>query len=353
MNNIILFIIRYLGWRDWSVLVYNSILENIFIVFYIALRREVAVFPYFMDLFCFLMFSFFSTTYGYLINDFADMELDLAHGKANTFHGDSKGKARLIVALFAFLSLLFGLRFIDNPVFLLLWFLWALCATFYSIKPIRLKERGKMGLVVVVIAQRMLPILILFAAFHYDAWLEVSVLTIYVLFRGLSSDLNHQLEDYCRDTETRTQTYAVTAGLKRARKIFRVSLEAEKMLLLLCLLLMYANWPLSGVYGISEMLPVLLVYLVLYAFCWVQLFKRMPDVNPFAKERKDIFQFLHHAFPSVVLPLYLLVILAFTNVRYGILLVIFVIYRKLYSPALIMNSFPMRAVRKLKTSILA
>ncbi|NMB81970.1 MAG: DUF1015 domain-containing protein, partial [Ignavibacteria bacterium] len=46
---------------------------------------------------------------------------------------------------------------------------------------------------------RVLPILLLFAAFKHHAWIEVMVLTVYVLFRGLSSDLNHQVEDYDND----------------------------------------------------------------------------------------------------------------------------------------------------------
>ena len=61
-----------------------------------------------------------------------------------------------------------------------------------------------------VFAQRVLPILLLFAAFQFDGWLEVAIFTGNDLFRGLSSDLNHQIADYRNDSFTRTQTFAWT-----------------------------------------------------------------------------------------------------------------------------------------------
>ena len=351
MNNLKIFIIKYLGWRNWSVLVYNSIIENIFIVFYIALCQDIVVSYFFTDLSFFILFSVFSTTYGYLVNDLADMELDARQGKNNTFQEDSKGKATIIVVFFAVLSILIGLHFADNALFIILWFTWLFSATFYSLKPFRLKERGKTGLIIVVLAQRVLPILLLFAAFKYYVWIEVMILTSYVLFRGLSSDLNHQLGDYYNDAGTRTQTYAVSAGMNWARKIFRVSLEIEKALLLAVLVVMYVNWHLPSVYGISLMAPVLVFYLLLYVYnLRKSLVLALEYINPFVHGRKNLFQFLHHGFPSVVLPFYLLMILIYIHWQFVVIFILLAAYRRLYSLDVVLNSYPARLLRRFMSS---
>ncbi len=348
MDKVIAFFVKYLGWRNWSVLIYNSIIENIFIVFYIALRRDIVVFDFFVDLFCFVCFSVFSTTYGYLINDLADMELDARHGKANTFMADAKGKATAIVALFFMISVVFGLRFAGNPFFLLLWLVWFLSATFYSLKPLRLKERGKVGLAVVVLAQRVLPILLLFAAFSYDVRIEVVVFTAYVLFRGLSSDLNHQISDYRNDALTRTQTFAVDAGLSRAEKLFHFSLDMEKALLLVSLLVMYLNASASEIFGLSLFGPPLVAGVAMVGTAWYKTMAFGIRVNPFEAGRKDLYQFIHHGFPSVVLPFYLLLALVIWHWQFVAILIVLGIYRRMYSREIIMKSFPFRVVRGLK-----
>lgn len=348
MKKLFNFIHKYLGWRNWSVLTYNSVFENVFLLFYISLRNQFFSFQFILDFFFFLLFSTFSTTYGYLINDLADKKLDAVHGKENTFENDSTAKASLVVLLFLGLSIIFGLRFIKNPYFLFLWLCWGLIATFYSLEPIRLKQRGKAGLIFVVLAQRMLPTLIIFAAFkHYDLF-DVLLFTAYIFFRGLSSDLNHQLEDYQKDSITGTETYAVQTGLGKARKVFRFSLEAEKGLLLLCLLIMLIRLINLRLYGIPFILPILLAYLLLYIWNWTTIlsYNTKLDVNPFVSGKKDIFQFIHHSFPSVVLPLFLLIFLSYEKWIFSLILVLFIVYRRLYSIESIRNSFPGKILRR-------
>lgn len=340
------FIEKYFGWRNWSVLVYNSVIENMFLVFYIALSDQLYSLTFIADFFIFLLFSSFCTTYGYLVNDLADKELDILHGKENTFKGDSNLKAVCIVFSFLLLSILTGLHFINNPLFLPLWLSWFLIATAYSIKPIRLKERGKVGLIFVVIAQRILPALLIFSAFRHYNWVDMVVFATYILFRGLSSELNHQLEDYHKDSATNTDTYAVQAGLKKGQKIFRLSLESEKFLLFICLLLIYNKLSHIEFKGLSLILPILVLYFFLYGLSWIKIMRQGIDIdiNPFSPGRKDIFQFIHHTFPSVVLAFYLLLLLAYKKWLFIPIVFLFVILRKLYSLELIRNSFPVRVI---------
>jgi 4-hydroxybenzoate polyprenyltransferase len=343
------FIRKYIGWRNWSVLTHNSVFENIFLLFYIALADRLFSPAYMEDFFLFLAFSVFSTTYGYLVNDLADKELDSLHGKKNTFDSDSTPRAFCIVLLFLILSIVVGVHFLRNPLFLPLWVCWGMVATFYSVRPVRLKERGKAGLFFVVCAQRILPAVLIFAAFNHYALIDVIIFTAYIFFRGLSSDLNHQLEDYINDSGTGTRTYAVTAGIQKARRVFRFSLEAEKSLFIVCLVVMLLKIREFEVYGIPLLLPVLFMYLVLYALNLFEMTSKgaAVDVNPFARGKKNIFQFMHHAFPSVVLPFFLVTMLVFREWVFLPIFVMFVVLKRMYSPSLILNSFPVRNIRNM------
>ena len=347
ISRIIFFTNHYFGWRNWAVLVYNSIFENIFVLFYIALRNETSSIYFIIHFFFFLLFSSFCTTYGYLINDLGDKELDKIHGKDNTFKNDSGRKACFIVLFFLLLSFISCLPFIENAFFLSLWLSWLFICTAYSLKPFRLKEKGKIGLLLVVIAQRVLPALLMFSAFRHYNWIDIAIITSYIFFRGLSSDVNHQLEDYNNDSTTETDTYAVQTGIRKTKKIFRFSLEMEKALLFFCLLEMYFELPYLKIYDFPLILPLLLLYIMIYGLNLYTIFShgKSIDVNPFIPDRKNIFQFIHHTFPTVLLSLYLLFLLIYIEWLFIILLLFFIIVRKFYSLEIILNSLPAMIIR--------
>jgi 4-hydroxybenzoate polyprenyltransferase len=237
------------------------------------------------------------------------------------------------------------------PLFIIWGLSWLSIATAYSTKPFRLKERGKIGLIFVVIAQRVLPVLIVFSAFNHYNWLDCIVLTIYIFFRGLSSDLNHQIEDIDIDLATNTGTYAVAEGHKKAQKIFRFSLEMEKTLLILCLFVILFKLNQIKFLGYSFILPILVFYLLLYGASWLKIKAQGEDkdVNPFVSGRKDIFQFIHHTFPSVILPFYLLLFLVYNSWQFIIILLFFIMLRKIYSIELLKNSFIGNSISILKS----
>ncbi len=332
---------KYLGWRNWAVFQYNSIFENLFILFTILLLNGSTSFSVLIDILVFALFSILSTSYGYLINDYADRELDAQHQKANTFSDDSAIKAVLITGLVFVLSAVMAVRFIDKPYFAALWVVWFLLSTFYSLPPVRLKERGKSGLLAAVTAQRFIPVLMVFSIFGPVATGFVVLSAAYVFFRGLSSDLNHQLEDYTNDIQTDTQTFAVKTGLSQGKSILRFSLETEKLLLLLVLIYTILN-----LRDMQEYLLLLTVALVLlyfagyfYSLFKVVVAKNKLDVNPFIPQHRNIFQFLHHSYPSVLLPLGLNVVLSFLNPWFLILLGLQMWMRRLFSFQVIEQSF--------------
>jgi hypothetical protein len=239
------------------------------------------------------------------------------------------------------LSILFSIPFIKRPFFLPACILWIILATSYSLKPLRLKERGKIGLLAVVLAQRAIPGLIIFFAFNYHKWIEVMVFASYVFFRGLSSDINHQLEDYQKDAGTDTLTYAVKSGEQKTLKILGLSIEIEKVLFIICLFIIFFNTSHLKVFGVPINLPILLTYLIIYGSSWyIRVLQGHGfDVNPFIPERKDLFQFVYHPFPTVILPLYLLLILVFIKWYFFIILPFFIVYKNLHSLDVIQRSF--------------
>ena len=340
------FIKKYLGWRNWAVFVYNSIFENLFIIFYISLRTNVYSDEFLIDIFIFLLFSIFSTTYGYLINDYADIDLDKIHGKQNTFSNDSKTKAVLISFLFLALSMVFGFPFSKNQSFVFLWFAWIFITSFYSLPPVRLKERGKTGLIFVVFAQRFIPVLLLFTAFNFPYPAELIFLSVYVFFRGISSDLNHQLEDFENDISTGTKTFAVTSGMQKGTRLLRFSLESEKLILAGILFYM-----LSSLLFLPVLLYLILVfttflYLTMYGYSVAQILRKaVSSVNPF-KSDSGIFQFLHHSFPSVILAVTLNIIVTYYNWKFVLLFLLLGYIRGLFSTRIIKNSYIFKFISK-------
>ncbi len=334
---------KYLGWRNWAVLEYNAAFENVFVIFYIALRQQHYGNEFVASMIVFLVFSTFATTFGYLVNDYADIELDRRHGKSNTFEDDSRLKALAVVGTVLLLTLICAVPFLSQPAFVVLLIAWIIISAFYSLPPLRLKERGPVGLIFVVLAQRLLPVLIIFAAFHFSHYWELAVIGLYVLFRGVSSDVNHQLQDWQRDRATGTKTFAVHSGIQRVQRLFRFSLEAEKILLLLILVWFVYILHERGLWLLIVLSILVLMYIAAYGYAIVSVLwsEREVVVNPFTSER-NIFQFLHHSFPSVILAGGLNVILIPFNYLFSVILITFILIRKIYSIDMVKQSFVYR-----------
>ncbi|HHE54754.1 MAG TPA: hypothetical protein ENL21_03155 [Caldithrix abyssi] len=331
---------KYMGWRNWAVFRYNSVFENFFILFLIALVDQKRDLVFLKDSLLFILFSIFATTYGYLVNDYSDMELDRQHGKSNTFEKDSKTKAVLVVALIFLLALLTSLPFWDRPYFVGLTLLWFLITSFYSLPPIRLKERGTANIIFVVLAQRLLPVLILFSVFNF--WHVPFLITLlsYVFLRGLSSDVNHQLEDYENDLKTGTQTFAVSKGFRRVQNLFFISLQLEK--LLLAVVLLQILFSVNFDRFIAKWLCWITAAIYFVGLGWFLVDKRQWRVNPFHAEERSLNQFLHHAYPSVGLPIFLNLILVFYYLPFAILLLFQILIRRLYSVKILTENFAMK-----------
>ncbi len=328
------YIQKYLGWRNWAVFYYNSIIENIFLFFYIAMLIHDYSTKFIVLVIRFILFSLLSTTYGYLINDYADRELDRQHGKRNTFENDSSQKARVILFSVFISSAILAIPFLKNPAFVVLWGFWWFIATFYSLPPLRFKERGKLGLILVVLAQRVIPAMIVFAAFRFYRLPDVVILLNYILAKGFASDMNHQLQDYQHDVQTGTRTSAVTMGYRQLEQYFRTILRYERFSLLAVVGLMTWHFWQETLWGIPIFqlvwIPVAIL-VVLTSYLDFRYQGKIEFINPFVENRRNVFQLLHLAFPHVALPLLLILILIQKNFFYLALFFILLIIYQLIS----------------------
>ncbi len=339
------FLVQVFGWRNWAVFVYNSFIEHIFVAFYILLMEGEYSNLYLGRLIAFYGFSILSTSFGYLLNDLADRELDALHGKPNTFENDSPFRAVAIVSVVFLGSVVFALPFWSQSAFLALWGSWIFLTVAYSAPPFRLKERGPIGLVAVVLAQRVLPILLLFAAFRFSDWSDLILLTVYVLVRGIASDLNHQLEDYVRDARTGTQTFVVKSGVEKTRKLFYQALNLERIFQVLIVFRIC--------FRLQTRFPEITLPLVLFVLLFLTLeiysfleWRKGKDPNPFIPDKKNIFQFLHHPFQNIVVPFLLLLLLIRENFAFLFVLVLLALNKGLFRKETIVQSFPYQFLQK-------
>jgi len=349
MKRLLAIINKYLGWRQWAVLRYNSIFENLFILFYFIAIKQVFTVSFFVTSIIFLLLSVSATSLGYLVNDFADRELDLLHGKQNTFAMDSDKKAKTVLVVILGLVILFSLPFSANIYFVGLLIFWLFLVLGYSLPPLRFKERGLSGLILVSIAQRLIPVWMLFSVFDFSLNTELVILSFYILLRGLTSDLNHQLQDYRHDSKTQTETAVVVKGHVKMSKLFSLLLELEKLALLVFLV----HVRVVSVQT-ADLKVVLTIMLIIYMFLYgVSVWKKMgskgrldENSNPYIG--KHIYQVVQMVFPNLILPIALLLFLSVKNPVFSSFFVFYVFVFKLYDPKTYSSSFLGKVVKNIK-----
>jgi predicted secreted hydrolase/4-hydroxybenzoate polyprenyltransferase len=164
-----------------------------------------------------VIFTTFVSSYGYILNAFTDRKQDQIAGKHRELELVPNSTFMKAIILSAFGSLAVPLSTlhwrsaaIGASIFLL--------ATAYSVKPLRLKERGAAGIVVSALAQRPLPFLFfasLIDSFTPLTWFVFAWLTNL----GFSVMVAHQLLDYRNDNRAAVESWAQRLGAVTTRRI--------------------------------------------------------------------------------------------------------------------------------------
>lgn len=157
----------------------------------------------------------FVASFGYICNDFSDRDIDMKQGKTKYLTSLPSVYVRLILSLLIVLAI--GVLSILNSSFeiIALGIFQIIFAYLYSMKPIRLKERGILGIFSAAIIQRIPPLIILsiltslniFVVVYVSAWLSI--------LGGLFI-IEHQIEDHKVDYLSGVKTFVVSIGIKKA-----------------------------------------------------------------------------------------------------------------------------------------
>lgn len=164
----------------------------------------------------FIVYQFFLACYGYAVNAYADREIDLKAGK---YKGVSYFTDRQLSIILIFLSIgsLAIPLLLDDLRLKILGIMAFILSAGYSLKPIRLKNRGFIGIIGATLPQR--PLMILFFGLLINAKLElVVILTIWSLLIGIIMEIGHQMLDYKNDKITRANTWIVNTDILRVKK---------------------------------------------------------------------------------------------------------------------------------------
>jgi 4-hydroxybenzoate polyprenyltransferase len=217
----------------------------------------------FIDFFTLLISYIFIGIAGFLLNDFFDAEPDRIARKNNI---TLKYKP-IYVAIVIFILILSGLALSSiisiSIVYLLLVQLALLIA--YSVKYIRLKERGFWGILTDATYAHLIPEIILLILINkYSNQIFVPVFFLLMSFSiGLRDILIHQLKDYENDKKSNTKTYVSSRPTKASSYIDMLNIAIAAFILLFVFELYWVTnikymLILSGTLGITYLYIILI-----------------------------------------------------------------------------------------------
>ncbi len=205
--------------------------------------------------------------FGYVINDFYDIEFDKRAGKKNPFEGKSRLFILLVGMILSALALL-PWTILRSNIYIWLALSFQMILYFVYAHPIiRLKEKSIWGPVCDALYGHAIPIII--ASLTYQQYLGSNIpydelwffitLFLWQFFKGIRNILLHQLEDYENDLSAGIQTLTTEKGKDTIyQKILFVIIPMEIVNLILFLISLHTFIPWTFV--------LIFVFLLLYIF---------------------------------------------------------------------------------------
>lgn len=173
------------------------------------------IYAHVAHLILFILYIHFLAAYGYVLNSFFDREVDCKVGK-DYFVGFSKRFVAVIIILFGIGALTLPFLFYNQTI-IFLNVIIIFFVTFYSAKPLRLKDRGLAGIVTATLTQLAPIVFFLYLIPQHTAlfW----YLFGWLVLEGFLLEMTHQVLDYNGDITTNTKTFAVKIGTKKGKYI--------------------------------------------------------------------------------------------------------------------------------------
>lgn len=183
------------------------------------------------DLLLFVLLAFLAV-FGHFINDYSDYESDKEVGKTNVFNMLPVRYGGKLIVVLGGLSI--SLSIVLSPWIIGLVVLQMVCNMSYSFRPLRIKERGILALLLTGLYERMLPLIIIIVhivPINHLSEMQLIFSFVYLLWSYLwecRNFLNGQLEDYENDKKTGTNSIVIDLGKNKVwclwQYIFRVEL---------------------------------------------------------------------------------------------------------------------------------
>lgn len=193
---------------------------------------------YFPQIIILSVYMIFLGSYGYVINSYSDREADAIVGKHPEARYFSIHETQAILAVFAIPSIAIPVYFPDIRI-KVLGIATFLLVTFYSLKPIRFKERGVLGIFAAALTQRTLPFLLFIYLIPDNDPVITYFLLIWLSLVGLAIIMTHQFSDLENDRKSSVNTWAVERGMIHAKKLIKLIL----IMLIFCVLAPIAILP--------------------------------------------------------------------------------------------------------------
>jgi 4-hydroxybenzoate polyprenyltransferase len=166
----------------------------------------------------FMVFFLFLMSFGFILNSYCDRKEDHALGRKIYLYRFSR-TGTIVIISFLFLGSLASAVFLPHMVFALASLLLAVA---YSMKPVRLKVRGFVGLILLVICMLPLP----FLAYAYPLHDRIGfILLVYLFAISLVQELAHQIGGRQGDSKFGLRTWAVT-NVRLARSALIIGIVA-------------------------------------------------------------------------------------------------------------------------------
>lgn len=285
---------RFLRLRAWRFPLFHRMIWLLSPLLYFVSSRD--LFSSFLSTFFLLLpFLFLYGAFSVLINDYFDFPFDLAAGK----EVEPLSRTEILFLSSLTLSACLGLSFLLSPSLSFLPLLGLILAFLYSVKGIRLKERGWMG-VGTDVGIEFLPLLFSILLLRLPRWdPDVFLFLLLYLSVQLTSQVEHQLKDLERDRRVGLKTLVTERGEEFGLRLLRL-LSSLSFLLLFPLLFWFSSLPWFS--------PLFLSFLLFSLFHpkWNPEFPQAHRVSP-------LFADVFYLFLFQIFPLYLSLLMVWTH----------------------------------------
>lgn len=267
--------LKLIRWDDW----YDSKLPLFFLAYYYLLLIYYEVQLESLALLLPLgIFYVALASFGYMLNDYCDKFFDRVSGKENAMSRLTNWQQILALITALFIGLVAFVPFYQYKFAIVLLFLSYLSSILYSAFPFRFKEKGIWGITCATLAQRVFPLLIVFAIFeHFQPDAIFFALLSFLI--GVRWMLIHQCLDRDKDIQANVQTFVSTKAPETTYNmmLFFFAIEIVSAVVLVGTITYYT---------VSRFLPLLIAYFLyeLYLYpLWRKIgFKRMLSSYDFA-----------------------------------------------------------------------